>query len=78
MSFKKVYGRPGSGIVGHLRLFTKRALTAFVEDNGFHNTKTVGVPFPELPKFVRPLDAFLSKFPSIAGGLVICADKQPQ
>ena len=78
VSFKKVYGRPGSGIVGHLRLFTKRALTAFVEDNGFHNTKTIGVPFPELPKLVRPLDSFLSRFPSIAGGLVICADKQPR
>ena len=76
VSFKKVYGRPGSGIVGHLRLFTKRALTAFVEDNGFHNTKTVGVPFPELPKFIRPLDTLLSKFSSIAGGLVIRADKQ--
>ena len=78
VSFKKVYGRPGTGIVGHLRLFTKRALTAFVEDNGFHNTKTVGVPFPELPKFVRPIDTFLSKFPSIAGGLVMRADKQAQ
>ena len=66
----------GSGIVGHLRLFTKRALIAFVEDNGFHNTKTVGVPFPELPKFVRPIDTLLSKFPSIAGGLVMRADKQ--
>jgi SAM-dependent methyltransferase len=76
VSFKKVYGRPGSGIVGHLRLFTKRALTAFVEDNGFHNTKTVGVPFPELPKFVRPLDSFFSRFPSIAGGLVVRADKK--
>lgn len=78
VSFKKVYGRPGIGIVGHLRLFTKRALTAFVEDNGFHNTKTVGVPFPELPKFVRPLDTFLSQFPSIAGGLVMRADKEPR
>jgi SAM-dependent methyltransferase len=78
VSFKKVYGRPGSGIVGHLRLFTKRALTAFVEDNGFQNTKIVGVPFPELPRFVRPLDTFLSHFPSIAGGLVMRADKKPQ
>jgi SAM-dependent methyltransferase len=76
VSFKKVYGRPGSGIVGHLRLFTKRALTAFVEDNGFHNATTVGVPFPELPRFIRPFDTFLSRFPSIAGGLVMRADKQ--
>jgi SAM-dependent methyltransferase len=78
VSFKKVYGRPGSGIVGHLRLFTKRALTSFVEDNGFQNVKTVGVPFPELPRVIRPLDRFLSRFPSIAGGLVICTDKQQQ
>jgi hypothetical protein len=77
VSFKKVYGRPGSGIVGHLRLFTRRALKAFVEDNGFHNSKIVGVPFPELPRFVRPLDTLLSRFPSIAGGLVMRADKRP-
>jgi SAM-dependent methyltransferase len=77
VSFKKVYGRPGSGIVGHLRLFTRRALKAFVEDNGFHNLKIVGVPFPELPRFVRPLDTLLSRFPAIAGGLVMRADKRP-
>lgn len=75
VSFKKVYGRPGVGIVGHLRLFTKRALVSFVSDNGFRVENVVGVPFPELPNLVRPIDAALARFPSIAGGLVMRADK---
>lgn len=75
VSFKKVYGRPGIGIVGHLRLFTKRALVAFVSDNGFRVEKVVGVPFPELPKIIRPIDTVIAKVPSLAGGLVMRADK---
>lgn len=73
VSFRKVYGRPGSGLVGHLRLFTRRALIAFVNDNGFLVEKVAGIPFPELPRFVQPIDRLLSHFPSIAAGLVIVA-----
>jgi SAM-dependent methyltransferase len=75
VSFKKVYGRPGSGLVGHLRLFTRKALIEFVNDKGFKVRHAVGVPFPELPRFVRPLDVLLSKIPSLAGGSVIIADR---
>ena len=75
VSFKKVYGRPGSGIVGHLRLFTKRALVEFIADAGFDNVVTRGVPFPELPAPVRPLDRLIARRPSLAGGLVVVADK---
>lgn len=76
VSFKKVYGRPGSGLVGHLRLFTRRTLIEFVTDNGFDVRHAVGVPFPELPRFVKPIDRLLSKIPSIAGGSVIVADRR--
>jgi 2-polyprenyl-3-methyl-5-hydroxy-6-metoxy-1,4-benzoquinol methylase len=75
VSFKKVYGRPGSGLVGHLRLFTRRALVQFVNDKGFTVRHAVGVPFPELPAFIRPIDAALSKIPSLAGGSVIIASR---
>jgi SAM-dependent methyltransferase len=75
VSFRKVYGRPGSGLVGHLRLFTRRALVGLVNDNGFIVRKVVGVPFPELPRFVQPFDRVLSRRSSIAGGLVVAADK---
>lgn len=77
VSFRKVYGRPGSGLVGHLRLFTKRAFVEFVNDNGFTATKVVGIPFPELPRIVRPVDVLLSRVSSIAGGVVIVADRNP-
>lgn len=77
VSFRKVYGRPGSGLVGHLRLFTKRAFVAFVNDKGFTVDKIAGIPFPELPGFVRPVDALLSRIPSIAGGVVIVANRNP-
>lgn len=75
VSFKKVYGRPGSGLVGHLRLFTRRALVQFVNDKGFTVRHAVGVPFPELPALIRPLDSLLSKIPSLAGGSVIIASR---
>jgi SAM-dependent methyltransferase len=77
VSFKKVYGRPGSGLVGHLRLFTRRALVQFVEDNGFNVSHAVGVPFPELPRLLKPIDLLFSKFPSIAGGSVVIANRRP-
>jgi SAM-dependent methyltransferase len=76
VSFRKIYGRPGSGIVGHLRLFTRRTLMEFVNDNGFNVRHAVGVPFPELPSVLRGIDKLLSKIPSIAGGSVIVADRR--
>lgn len=76
VSFKKVYGRPGSGLVGHLRLFTRRALVEFVTDKGFDVRHAVGVPFPELPRLIKPIDRLFSKVPSIAGGSVIIADRR--
>lgn len=73
VSFRGVYGRPGVGIVGHLRLFTKRALQEFVADRGFVVEQIRGVPFPELPGPMRPIDRFISRVPSLAGGLVMMA-----
>ena len=75
VSFKKVYGRPGSGLVGHLRLFTKRALLAFTNDKGFAVRHVTGVPFPELPRLIQPFDRLLSRISAISGGLVLVADK---
>jgi len=78
VSLRKVYGRPGDDIVGHLRLFTKRAFNAFVSDKGFRVGKVVGVPFLALPSMVRSIDKAFAKFPSLAGGLVIRAQKIPK
>ena len=75
VSYKKVFGRPGSEIVGHLRLFTKRALIAFVSDYKFRVIKVAGVPFPALPAQIRLIDKFFACYSSLAGGLVLRADK---
>jgi methionine biosynthesis protein MetW len=75
VSFKGVYGRPGVGIVGHLRLFTRRALLGFVIDKGFRIEAVGGVPFPELPRVLRPIDRLVSRLPGLAGGLVLVARK---
>jgi SAM-dependent methyltransferase len=77
VSFRKIHGRPGSGIVGHLRLFTRRSLIEFVDHNGFNVRHAVGVPFPELPFALRGVDRLLAKIPSVAGGSVIVADRRP-
>lgn len=77
VSFRGVYGRPGAGIVGHLRLFTRRALRAFVADHGFVVEQIRGVPFPELPGFIRPIDQLFRRIPSLAGGLVLLARPEP-
>jgi SAM-dependent methyltransferase len=76
VSFRKIFGRPGNGIVGHLRLFTRRSLIEFVNHNGFNVRHAVGVPFPELPFVLRGVDRLLAKIPSIAGGSVIVADRR--
>lgn len=75
VSFRKVYGRPGSGLVGHLRLFTRRALVEFLVDAGFIIKGLGGIPFPELPQVIQPIDRLLSRFSSIAGGLVTVSSK---
>ena len=73
VSFRGVYGRPGVGIVGHLRLFTRRALREFVVDRGFVVEQIKGVPFPELPRVLRPIDRLISRVSGLAGGLVLLA-----
>lgn len=76
VSYKKIYGRPGSDVVGHLRLFTYRSLREFIVDGGFKVVHFEGVTFPSLPGPLRWIDKVLRRRVSLAAGLVICATRK--
>lgn len=73
VSFERVFGRPGSDLVGHLRLFTTRAIVEFLEFHGFRIIDIAGVRFDALPRRVRPIDDFFARFPRLAGSAVVLA-----
>lgn len=70
VSLRKVYGRPGKDIVGHLRLYTPRALREMLLDQGFCDVTLSGAPFHALPPAVRPLDDLLSRSASLSAILI--------
>ena len=76
VSYRRIYGRPGSDVVGHLRLFTKKSLFQMLADFGFEVTHCRGVGFGALPSIIRPLDRFVSRKTSLAGGLVVLAKRR--
>jgi SAM-dependent methyltransferase len=73
VSFERVFGRPGDEVVGHLRLFTTKALVEFLEYHGFEVVELVGVPFGALPRALRRVDDALARFPRLAGNAVVLA-----
>lgn len=73
VSTSKVYGRPGSQVVGHLRLFTLRALIPFVEAHGFRIVGVGGAPYHDTPRRAKGVDRLLAKVPSLAADLVVVA-----
>ena len=75
VSARKVFGRPGTDVVGHLRLFTRRALVAFLQDFGFVDLRLAGHPFHGVPRPLRPLDRLLARWPDVAAALLAVARK---
>lgn len=73
VSFERVFGRPGNELVGHLRLFTKKAIVQFLQYHGFEIVKVRGAPFNALPLGVRWLDSLLARLPSLAGVTIVLA-----
>ncbi|HEX3394740.1 MAG TPA: class I SAM-dependent methyltransferase [Acidimicrobiales bacterium] len=68
-----VFGRPGSQVVGHLRLFTARALTEVLVAHGFTAVRLVGAGYHDVPRGARALDRLLARRAGIAGILVASA-----
>jgi SAM-dependent methyltransferase len=73
VSLRGIYGRPGHEVVGHLRLFTRRALVEFLAARGFRCERVLGAPYHDVPRLLRPLDRSLSRWPSMASILLVQA-----
>jgi SAM-dependent methyltransferase len=75
VSLKGIYGRPGQEVVGHLRLFTRRALEEFLTARGFSCERVCGAPYHDVPRPLRPLDRWLCHWPSAASILLVEAKR---
>ncbi|MFE1247321.1 class I SAM-dependent methyltransferase [Streptomyces sp. NPDC058735] len=73
VSLRGVHGRPGTEVVGHLRLYTPRALGEFVAASGFGVVRLEGAPFHGVPRPLRPLDRLACVRPQLASILLLHA-----
>ena len=73
VSLRGIYGRPGHDVVGHLRLFTRRALVEFLTARRFACERVLGAPYHDAPRLLRPLDRSLCRWPSMASILLVQA-----
>jgi SAM-dependent methyltransferase len=77
VSLRGIHGRPGTEVVGHLRLYTARALREFVAASGFEVVRLRGAPFHGVPRPMRPLDRLVCAAPSAASILLLHARRPP-
>ncbi|MEW2388545.1 class I SAM-dependent methyltransferase [Streptomyces venezuelae] len=73
VSLRGIHGRPGKEVVGHLRLYTARALREFVAASGFEVVRLSGAPFHGVPRPLRALDRLACAVPSAASILLLHA-----
>ena len=75
VSLRGVFGRPGSVVAGHLRLFTRRALTEYLTASGFRCVTVAGARYHDVPRPLAPLDRAFCRWPSAASILLVHARK---
>ena len=75
VSLRGIHGRPGREVVGHLRLYTARALREFVAASGFDVVRLAGAPFHGVPRPLRALDRLACSVPGAASILLLHARK---
>jgi SAM-dependent methyltransferase len=75
VSLRGIYGRPGTEVVGHLRVFTRRALLGLLKAIGFVDIRITGAPYHDVPDSLKPLDRLLCRTPSLASNLLVAAKK---
>lgn len=61
--------------LGHLRIFTLKALIDLLEFHHFNVVKTTGGSISYLPNFIKPVDKLFSLFPSLSSDLIVVAKK---
>jgi len=71
---KKV--KKGNIPVGHIRIFTIRALKDLLENSGFEVVKVKGAHFAALPRSIRWIDDIFTLYPRLSSGIVIMAKKK--
>jgi SAM-dependent methyltransferase len=76
VSLRGVFGRPGRVVAGHLRLFTRRALTEFLTASGFRCVTVTGARYHDVPWPLAPLDRAFCRWPSAASILLVHARKE--
>ncbi|NGN68843.1 class I SAM-dependent methyltransferase [Streptomyces sp. A7024] len=76
VSLRGIHGRPGKQVVGHLRLYTARALRGFLEAAGFEHISLSGAPYHDVPKPLRPIDRMACRAPSLASILLAHARRR--
>lgn len=76
VSLRRVFGRPGSVVAGHLHLFTRRALLEFLEANGFRDVRITGACYHDTPRPLRPVDRAMRHVPSLAA-ILMCSARKP-
>jgi 2-polyprenyl-3-methyl-5-hydroxy-6-metoxy-1,4-benzoquinol methylase len=76
VSLTGVFGRPGRVVAGHLRLFTRRALTEFLTASGFRCVTVAGARYHDVPRPLGPLDRAFCRWPSVASILLVHALKE--
>jgi SAM-dependent methyltransferase len=76
VSLRGVFGRPGRVVAGHLRLFTRRALSEFLTASGFRCVTVTGARYHDVPRPLGPLDRAFCRWPSAASILLVHARKE--
>ena len=76
VSLRGVFGRPGRVVAGHLRLFTRRALTEFLAASGFRCVTVAGARYHDVPWPLGPLDLAFCRWPAAASILLVHARKE--
>jgi len=73
VSTKRVFGRPGEKVVGHIRLYTLKALKEFLSYYCFEIVKVEGACFHAFSHSLLLIDKFFSKFPSLSSIIIVTA-----
>jgi SAM-dependent methyltransferase len=75
VSLRGVFGRPGTVVAGHLRMFTSRSLTGLLRARGFGSIELSGAPYHDVPRPLRPLDRVFCRWPGAASIILVRARK---